>query len=100
MNKPYSRGNYHADFAIKYGGSRTAITAKGVGNWWKASFKGGDQLIERVRVKNRHDCCADRLAFTKITIDGEVCGTIPNKGLSNGAWVEVKCAKPLVGGEI
>jgi hypothetical protein len=34
MNKPYSNGSYKADWAIKYGGSKTAIAAIGAGNWW------------------------------------------------------------------
>jgi hypothetical protein len=69
MNKPYSSGSYKAEWALE-GGKRTAITARGVGNWWKASFVGGSALIERVRVKNRHDCCGNRIAGTKVTIGG------------------------------
>jgi hypothetical protein len=56
MNKPYSGTSYKAEWALD-GGKRTAITAKGVGNWWKASFIGGSAMIESVRVKNRQDCC-------------------------------------------
>jgi len=55
-------------------------------------------LVEKVRVKNRHDCCGERLTGTKITIGGQFCGTIPATG--QGKFVEVKCAKPLFGGEI
>jgi hypothetical protein len=69
MNKPYSGSSYKAEWALE-GGKRTAITANGVGNWWKASFVGGARRVERVRVKNRHDCCGERLTGTKITIDG------------------------------
>jgi hypothetical protein len=97
MNKPYSGSSYKAEWALE-GGKRTAITANGVGNWWKASFVGGPRRVERVRVKNRHDCCGERLTGTKITIDGEFCGTIPATG--NGQWAEVKCARPLLGKEI
>jgi hypothetical protein len=88
---------YRADWALR-GGSKTAITKRGVGMWWKAGFVGGDWLIERVRVKNRIDCCGERLTGTKITIGGEECGSIPATG--NGQWAEVKCASPLMGGEI
>jgi hypothetical protein len=97
MNKPYSSTSYKAEWALE-GGKRTAITAKGVGNWWKASFVGGPAAIERVRVKNRHDCCGERLTGTKITINGQVCGSIPATG--NGKWAEVKCSRPIVGTEI
>jgi hypothetical protein len=79
MNRPYSAGSYKANWAL-LGGSKTAIAAKGVGNWWKAEFVGGDALIDRVRVKNRHDCCGNRIAGTKVTIDGQLCGTIPGGG--------------------
>jgi hypothetical protein len=98
MNKPYSSSSFKAGFALEKGAKRTAITAKGVGNWWKASFKGGYAMIESVRIRNRHDCCGDRLTGTKITIDGQFCGTIPSTG--TGAWADVKCAKPLRGKEI
>jgi hypothetical protein len=67
--------------------------------WWKASFVGGGALIERVRVKNRHDCCGERLAGTRITIGGQECGKIQN-GTKTNQWYEVRCARPLAGGEI
>jgi len=98
LNKPYSTGAYKADWAIKYNGAKTAIAARGVGNFWKASFVGGESVVEKVRVKNRHDCCGNRIAGTKVTVDGELCGTI--SGGSNGQWIEVKCSSPLVGKEI
>ena len=97
MNKPYSAGSYKADWALQ-GGSKTSIAARGVGNWWKAEFEGGARLVERVRVKNRHDCCGGRIAGTKVTISGQFCATLPSAG--NGAWIDVKCAKPLRGTEI
>jgi len=55
-------------------------------------------LIEKVRVKNRHDCCGGRIAGTKVTISGQFCATLPSAG--NGAWIDVKCEKPLMGTEI
>jgi hypothetical protein len=97
MNRPYSAGSYKADWALQ-GGIKTSIVAKGVGNWWKASFEGGARLVDRVRVKNRHDCCGGRIAGTKVTISGQFCATLPSAG--NGAWIDVKCAKPLRGTEI
>jgi hypothetical protein len=72
MNKPYSRGSYHASWALK-GGKATAITQRGVGMWWKASF-GGPTMVQSVRVKNRVDCCGERLTATMITISGKECG--------------------------
>jgi hypothetical protein len=98
MNKPYSTGAYKADWCLTPGAGKTSIAARGVGNYWKASFVGGGAMIDRVRIRNRHDCCGNRIAGTKVTIDGEECGTIPGGG--NGQWIEVKCKKPLVGKEI
>jgi hypothetical protein len=80
LNKPYSGSAYKAEWALEAGGRRTAIAAKGVGNYWKASFVGGEALIEKVRVKNRHDCCGKRIAGTKVTIGGQLCGTISGGG--------------------
>jgi len=75
MNKVYSTGAYHASWAL-IGGKQTAITQRGVGNWWKASF-GGPTMVEKVRIKNRVDCCGERLTSTKVTIGGQVCGFLP-----------------------
>lgn len=98
LNKPYSAGAYKAEWALIPGAGKTAIAARGVGNYWKASFKGGPAMIESVRIRNRHDCCGNRIAGTKVTISGQLCGTI--SGGSNGQWITVKCSKPLVGTEI
>jgi hypothetical protein len=87
LNKPYSGSSYKAEWALQ-GGSKTAIAAKGVGNFWKGTFS-SPALVEKVKVKNRHDCCGNRIAGTKITISGQFCGTIT--GGSNGQWIEVKC---------
>jgi len=57
MNKPYSAGSYKAEWALEAGAKRTAIAAIGVGNWWKASFGDGESVVEKVRIRNRHDCC-------------------------------------------
>jgi len=98
MNKPYSTSSYKADWALQ-GGRKTAITQNVVGAYWRASFVGGAALIERVRVKNRHDCCGERLADTRITIGGLECGKIQANTKTN-QWYEVRCARPLPGGEI
>jgi len=54
------------------------------------------QLINKVKIKNRADCCGDRLAKTKVFIDNQYCGSLPDK-TANNKWFEVKCAKPLRG---
>jgi hypothetical protein len=98
MNKPYSTGSYKADWALRPGATHTAITTNVVGAFWKAEFTGGSQMIEKVRIRNRHDCCGNRIAGTKVTISGQLCGTLPSLG--NGAWYTLTCSKPLVGTEI
>jgi len=98
MNRPYSNSNYKADFALM-GGSKTTITKRGVGNWWKASFVGGDAVVEKVRVKNRHDCCGARIVGTKVTVGGQECGIITSNP-GDGKYIEVKCKEPLIGGDI
>jgi len=95
MNKPYSKGNFHASFALM-GGAKTSIAARGVGNWWRASFVGGDAIIESVRVKNRHDCCGERLVGTRVTVDGKECGMITSNP-GNGKYFDVKCKEPVMG---
>jgi hypothetical protein len=60
---------------------------------------GGEQYVHRVRVKNRVDCCGERLAATKITIGNEECGSLPTS-TSTGQWYEVKCKKPVKGDEV
>jgi len=97
MSTTYS-GSFPASNALNSNGARTAITKRGVGMWWKATMSGGDSVVEKVRIKNRHDCCGERLTGTKVTIGGELCGTVPRTG--NGQWVEVKCSEPQFGGEV
>jgi len=56
MSTTYS-GSFPASNALNSNGARTAITSRGVGQWWKATMSGGESVVERVRIKNRHDCC-------------------------------------------
>jgi hypothetical protein len=70
----------------------------GVGRWWRASF-GQNYWIDRVRIRNRRDCCGQRLAGTEVRIGGEVCGKV-EAGTSNGKWYEVKCQNDLKGDRI
>jgi hypothetical protein len=99
MNSPYSGSSYKADWALDPKENRTSITKNGVGMWWKASFVGGQTMVEYVEIKNRVDCCGERLAATKVTVGGQLCGNIEN-GTKTGKWYTVRCVKPLVGGEI
>lgn len=64
---------YGANNALKNDNSFTHTKNK-VGQWWKASFKGGEQWVWKVRIQNRVDCCGGRLRGVKVTIGGQVCG--------------------------
>lgn len=75
QNENYSRNNYQASNALKNDNSFTHTKNK-VGQWWKASFKGGEQWVWKVRVQNRVDCCGSRLRGVKISIGGQECGII------------------------
>jgi hypothetical protein len=80
-------------------GSKFTHTTNKKGQWWKASFQGGDQWVWKVRVLNRRDCCGQRLKGVKISVGGTECGTI-NQNTKNGQWYEVKCARPIRGDKI
>jgi hypothetical protein len=49
--------------------------------WWRASF-GQSYWINKVKIRNRKDCCGERLAKTVVFIGGKECGKI-EAGTSN-----------------
>jgi hypothetical protein len=75
QNPKYHPTAYSAAEGLKNTNSFTH-TKNVKGATWKASFKGGEQYVWKVRVRNRVNCCGDRLRGTKISIGGEVCGQI------------------------
>jgi hypothetical protein len=46
--------------------------------------------VTEVKILNRKDCCGDRLASSRIEVDGKLCGTLPSK-TENGKWYSVQC---------
>jgi len=70
MNKPHYSNKYLANWALDPKENKTALSKKGVGMWWKASFKDGTTMVESVKVKNRVDCCGERLSSLRVTVDG------------------------------
>jgi hypothetical protein len=66
--------------------------------WWKAQF-GRNYWVDKVRIKNRHNCCGGRLAGTEVFIGGKSCGKV-EAGTQNGKWYTVKCQEDLRGKEI
>jgi hypothetical protein len=79
-------------------GSKFTHTNAGVDQWWEVRFNRG-YWIDRVRVRNRSDCCGGRLAGTKVMVDNQLCGQVPG-GTKNGQWYTVKCSEPMYGGKI
>jgi hypothetical protein len=73
QGEKYHPSAYGASNALKNDNSFTHTKNK-VGSYWKASFKGGEQWVWKVRVQNRVDCCGARLKGVKISIGGQLCG--------------------------
>jgi hypothetical protein len=89
QSSPYGNNAYPATNAFDRSGRKFTHTNKGVGMWWKADF-GGDYQISLVKIRNRKDCCGNRLAGSKIFIGNTQCGTIEN-GTKKNQWYQVKC---------
>merc|ERR1712032_1499119 len=56
---------------------------------------GGKLILERIyvteiRIKNRANCCGERLAKTKVFVSGKLCGSLPDITKS-GKWYRVHC---------
>jgi len=76
-----------------------AHTAGGRGHWWRAQFDGGAREVSKVSIRNRLDCCGERLAGTKVYIGEKLCGTVP-ENTTNGTVYDVVCSAPIVGTEV
>jgi hypothetical protein len=78
----YGNNSYPCTNAFVTNGSKFTHTIKGAGKWWRAEF-GQDYWVDRVRIKNRRDCCGDRLSGTEVRIGNELCGKV-EAGTKNG----------------
>ena len=56
------------------GFSKTCTLTNGAG-WWEVDL-GGDYTVQYVRIKNRMDCCSNRLDGVKVLVGGMECGII------------------------
>merc|ERR1711957_1148572 len=90
---PYSNNRFPATNAFH---NKFTHTNKGVGMWWKVKFP-VNYNFSKIRIKNRANCCPERLDLTKVYVSGKLCGTIP-KGTKKNTWYEVTCN--LTGNEI
>merc|ERR1711957_1015435 len=92
---PYGNNAFPATNAVN-GSNKFTHTNRGKGMWWKAQF--GEQYnFTKIRIRNRINCCGQRLAKTQVFISGKLCGSLPTS-TQNGKWYEVTCN--LKGNEI
>merc|ERR1712166_1312667 len=90
---PYQKNKYPSSNALI---NKFTHTNKGVGMWWKVRFP-INHNFSKIRIRNRADCCGERLGSTKVFVSGQLCGTLPSKTV-RGQWYEVTCN--LTGNEI
>jgi len=76
-------------------------TDRGVGQFWEGKFANGMHTITQVRIKNRGDCCSERLSKTKVFIGTQLCGMIPQIPTGRaGKWYTLECKNPIIGNAI
>jgi len=97
MSSAYDNGRFPAISAV-VDDNTFSHTEKGVGQFWKGTFDNGAHTIVQVRVKNRADCCSERLSMTNIYIGKELCGRIPQIPAGKGGkWYTLECKNPIIG---
>jgi hypothetical protein len=69
------------------------------GEWWKADIESGPSMVHSVHVVNRKDMGGERLARVQITVDGELCGSLPSVTETNVDYT-VTCITPVYGTEV
>jgi hypothetical protein len=94
QSNPYGNNQFPATNAWA-GGNKFTHTNRGVGQWWEVKMT-QSYWIDRVRIRNRHNCCPERLGGTKVFVDGKEGGQVTGR-MSRGQWTEVKFSKPLYG---
>jgi len=76
-------------------------TDQGVGQFWKGLFEGGVQTVTQVRIKNRGNCCGERLSGAKVFVGNNLCGKIPEiPSGRNGKWYTLECFSAMIGNSI
>ena len=70
-------------------------TNAGLGQWWKAEF-GEEEKIKKIVIRNRSDCCGDRLSLSDVFIGTTKCGQIENNAVT-GKTYTVNCLPPAIG---
>lgn len=95
QSSPYAGNSFPAVNAIN-GSNKTTHTKKGIGMWWKVVFP-KNHNIQRIKIRNRIDCCGERLAGSMVFVSEQLCGQLPNRTL-NGEWYELQC--DILGNEI
>jgi hypothetical protein len=95
QSSPYGNNSYPCTNAFNTSGNKFTHTNRGVGMWWRAQF-GQAYWVDRVRIRNRKDCCGNRLAGTDVFIGTKKCGRV-EAGTKNGQWYTVKCQRDIKG---
>ena len=72
-----------------FGYRKFTHTNKSTNNWWK-TYLDEPMDIKKIEIKNRVDCCGERLAGVKVYVDDKLCGTLPNNTPKN-TWFTVTC---------
>merc|ERR1712127_947655 len=85
------QNKHAADEALYIGKDLSHFTHTNVGRgqWFKAKL-GGKKHVLLVRIKNRRDCCGDRLVGTEVYVGGKLCGKV-GKNPGNGGYAIVWC---------
>ena len=84
------------------GGAGYFHTKGGADEWWSAQF-GGNYMVTSVRIRNRVGGGEDtyrRLSKAEVTVEGQLCGNLPDNLTKSGEYITVTCATPVVGSNI
>jgi len=100
MSSSYDNNRFPARNALNDNDS-FMHTDKGVGQFWRGLFSDGAYTVTQVRIKNRADCCSERLSKVNVFIGNELCGRLPDipKG-KDGKWYTLECKNPIIGTSI
>lgn len=99
MTKCAQSGTFNSSYPCKNGydgnDKTSQITKAGVGQWWKGFFS-GEKTVNKVMVRNRADCCGERLTGTEVYVGTKLCGKITGTTVT-AKWYTVTCSEPVKG---
>jgi len=99
MTKCAQSGTYNSSYPCQHGydgnDKTSQITKAGVGQWWQGFFS-GEKTVNKVMVRNRADCCGERLTGTEVYVGTKLCGKITGTTVT-AKWYTVMCSEPVKG---